>query len=220
MPDWALILIVLVVVAVAAAVATATIRQRRTAALRDRFGPEYDRAVESNQGQRAAESELRERQRERAKLDIKPLSDASRVRYGQEWRIVQERFVDQPTEAVGSADRLLHKVMAECGYPMGDFAAQSNLVSVDHPEVVENYRAAHACYERTSAGQVSTEELRDAMLRYRSLFDEMLLAGQDTSGQDGASQTSASQTSAFATVTARRGAGSAAESPEAEDDDR
>lgn len=179
MPGWALILIVLVVVAVVAAAAAAAIRQRRTAALRNRFGPEYDRAVESHQGQREAESELRDRQKERAKLDIKPLPEASRVRYSEEWRVVQESFVNQPSEAVGSADSLLHTVMAERGYPMGDFATQSDLVSVDHPEVVENYRAAHSCYERTSSGQVNTEELRDAMLRYRSLFDEMLRADQN-----------------------------------------
>lgn len=182
MPTWALILIILVVVAIVAGIATAAIRQRRTAALRNRFGPEYDRTVESSADQRAAESELRGRQRQRAKLDIKPLPEASRIRYGEEWRVVQERFVDQPTEAVGSADHLLQQAMTERGYPMGDFAAQSDLISVDHPEVVDNYRVAHAIRERTNSGQVSTEELRDALLRYRSLFEEMLRADEGGEG--------------------------------------
>lgn len=183
MPAWALIVIVLVVVAVAAMVTTATMRQRRTTALRDRFGPEYDRTLETRADQRAAESELRDRQRRRAKLDIKPLTKASRIRYVEEWRTVQEHFVDQPGEAVSQADTLLHQVMDERGYPMGDFAAQSDLISVDHPAVVENYRVAHDIRDRMDTGQLNTEELREALLRYRSLFDDMLQADQgDTAG--------------------------------------
>src|SRR5579875_2080815 len=176
MPTWALILIILVVVAVVAAVATAAIRQRRTAALRGRFGSEYERTVRAHSDQRAAEAELAGRQRQRAKLDIKPLPEDARLRYQEQWRVVQERFVDQPTDAVSAADRLLHQVMADRGYPVGDFDAQSDLISVDHPEVVENYRVAHTIQERTDSGQASTEELRDALLRYRSLFDELLRA--------------------------------------------
>jgi hypothetical protein len=188
MPAWALILIVLVVVAVAAMVTTATMRQRRSAALRDRFGPEYQRTLETSEDQRAAESELRDRQRQRAKLDIKPLPEASRIRYTEEWRTVQEHFVDQPGEAVGQADALLHQVMAERGYPVGDFAAQSDLISVDHPAVVENYRVAHTIRDRMDTGQVSTEELREALLRYRSLFDDLLRADQGSSDRGNADQ--------------------------------
>jgi hypothetical protein len=179
MPTWAVILIVLAAVAAAAMIATMTMRQRRTEALRNRFGPEYDRTMQGSEDRRAAELQLRAREQQRAGLDIRPLPEASRIRYGEEWLVVQERFVDEPAEAVGSADSLLHQVMAERGYPMGDFAAQSDLISVDHPEVVENYRVAQAIRERTAAGQVGTEELRDALLRYRSLFDDMLRAGQD-----------------------------------------
>jgi hypothetical protein len=170
---------------------TVTSRQRRTAALRDRFGPEYDRAVKTRDDQRAAESELRDRQRRRDKLDIKPLTEAARIRYAEEWRTVQEHFVDQPGEAVSQADMLLQQVMAERGYPMGDFDAQSDLVSVDHPAVVENYRVAHAIRDQMDTGQVGTEELRDAMLRYRSLFDDLLRPGQDSTGQDSTGQDSA-----------------------------
>jgi hypothetical protein len=177
MATWGWIVVV-VAVLVIAGVITLLERRRRTAVLRDRFGDEYDRAVESRGGPRAAETELRERQRRRAELDIKPLTAASRIRYAGEWRVVQEHFVDRPAEAVGSADGLLHQVMAERGYPISDFAAQSDLISVDHPQVVENYRTAHAIHERVDTGPVSTEELRDAMLRYRSLFDEMLRADQ------------------------------------------
>jgi hypothetical protein len=193
MPTWALIVIVLVVVAVAAMATTAAMRQRRSAALQNRFGPEYKRTLETREDQRAAESELRDRQRRRAKLDIKPLPEASRIRYAEEWRTVQEHFVDQPGEAVSQADALLHQVMAERGYPVGDFAAQSDLISVDHPAVVENYRVAHAIRDRMDTGQVSTEELREALLRYRSLFDDLLRADQGSTEQDSADRRDADQ---------------------------
>lgn len=205
MPTWALIVIVLVVVAVAALVTTATMRQRRTTSLRNRFGPEYDRTLETREDQRAAESELRDRQRRRAKLDIKPLTEASRIRYAGKWRTVQEHFVDQPGEAVSMADTLLNQLMAERGYPMGDFAAQSDLISVDHPAVVENYRVAHDIRDRMDTGQVNTEELREAMLRYRSLFDDMLRADQSTADQSPADQGTADQGTADQKDAARTG---------------
>jgi hypothetical protein len=203
MPAWALIVIVLVVVvAVAATIVIAIVRQRRTAALRDQFGPEYARTVRSRTGRRAAESELLGRQRQRATLDITPLPAATRLRYREQWRAVQERFVDQPAEALGSADRLLHQVMADLGYPVGDFASQSDLISVDHPETVENYRVAHATYERTDTGPAGTEELRDALLRYRSLFDELLDAGQQDGQLDeaAADETATDETATDETV--------------------
>lgn len=217
MPAWALILIVLVVVAVVAMVATVTMRQRRTAALRNRFGPEYDRTLETRDDQHAAESELRDRQRRRAKLEIRPLPEASRIRYVEEWRTVQEHFVDQPGEAVGQADALLHQVMAERGYPVGDFAAQSDLVSVDHPEVVENYRIAHDIRDRMDTGQVNTEELREALLRYRSLFDDMLRADQGNAARTGATN---DDTTAAADVTDRTGARRDDDAGDGPDDDR
>jgi hypothetical protein len=227
MPAWAFIVIVLVVVvAVAAAIATVAMRKRRTAVLRDKFGPEYERTVESHAGRRAAESELRSRQRERAKLDIGPLPAATRLRYGEQWRCVQERFVDQPAETVRSAERLVHEVMAERGYPVGDFDAQSGLISVDHPEVVENYRVAHAIHERTVNGHVGTEELRDALLRYRSLFDELLRPGQED-GSTEANETTADQAQAdqadlreAETVPAHRAIEDTATGPEAGHDPR
>jgi hypothetical protein len=173
MTTWAWILIAIAVVVVVVLITMAA-RQRRTVALRQRFGPEYDRAVESREDRRAAEADLRERERQRAQLDIRPLPEVDRARFAQEWQDVQERFVDQPSGAVVAADRLVYSVMEARGYPMGDFGAQADLVSVDHPEVVDNYRVAHGIRERAE-GAV-TEDLREALLRYRSLFDELLRA--------------------------------------------
>lgn len=179
MATWVWILIVIVAVVVVALIAVAA-RQRRTTALRQRFGPEYDRAVEAREDRRAAEADLRDREKQRAQLDIRPLPENTRVRFAQEWQDVQERFVDQPSDAVVAADRLVYSVMEARGYPVGDFDAQADLVSVDHPGVVENYRFAHGIRERAQAqgqGQgASTEDLREALLRYRSLFDELLRA--------------------------------------------
>ena len=148
---WILIVIAAVVVVAVIAVAA---RQRRTAALRQRFGPEYDRAVEARQGRRTAEADLRDREKQRGQLDIRPLPEDVRMRFAEEWRDVQERFVDQPSEAVVAADRLVHRVMEARGYPMGDFDAQADLVSVDHPDVVENYRfARHPRAGAAAAGE-------------------------------------------------------------------
>jgi hypothetical protein len=174
MATWAWIVIVIAILVIVAVAAVLTTRQRRRAGLQDRFGPEYTRTVESAEDRRAAENELLNREKQRAKLDIKPLTEASRERYIAQWRVIQERFVDEPADAASSADRLVHSVMAERGYPMGDFAAQSDLVSVDYPEIAENYRVAHAIGERANSGQVSTEDLREGLLRYRSLFNELL----------------------------------------------
>lgn len=199
MATWVWILIVIAVAVVVALVALAA-RQRRTMALRRRFGPEYDRAVEARAGRRLAEADLRDREKQRARLDIRPLPAEMRVRFAREWQDVQERFVDQPADAVTAADRLVYSVMEARGYPMGDFDVQADLVSVDHPDVVENYRFAHGIFGRAQAQQASTEDLREALLRYRSLFSE-LLEGDD--GQTG--------------VTARREPGTIAGQPDADD---
>ena len=167
------VVIAIVVLAAIALVAVGA-RKRRTAVLRNRFGPEYERVVESRDDQRAGEAELRAREKQRAQLDIKPLPEATRLRFAGEWRDVQELFVEQPAQAAAAADTLITRVMEERGYPMNDFDAQAELVSVDHPGTVENYRFAHAVWQRSQTQQVSTEDLREALLRYRSLFDELL----------------------------------------------
>jgi hypothetical protein len=170
-----LIWVVIAIVVVAAiALAAVGVRKRRTAVLRDRFGPEYDRVVQSRDDQRAGEADLRARERQRAQLDIKPLPEDARLRFAGEWRDVQEMFVEQPAQAATAADSLITRVMEARGYPMQDFDAQAELISVDHPDTVENYRFAHAVRDRSQTQQVSTEDLREALLRYRSLFDELL----------------------------------------------
>jgi len=168
---WVVIAIAVVVVVALAAVGA---RNRRTAALRGRFGPEYDRAVENSDDRRAAEAGLRAREKQRAQFDVKPLPEATRLRFAGEWRDLQERFLDQPAQAADAADALITRVMEARGYPMRDFDAQAELISVDHPDTVENYRLAHAVQQRSQTQQASTEDLREALLRYRSLFNELL----------------------------------------------
>jgi hypothetical protein len=174
MATWAWILIAVVVVVVVAWLVAMAMRQRRTTMLRKRFGPEYDRALHERDDQRAAEAELRDRQKERERLDIRPLAEPTRARFAAEWRALQEQFVEEPSDAVMAADDLVSRVMSERGYPMADFEAQAKLISVDHPSVVENYRVAHAVCDRARSQQASTEDMRAALLRYRSLFDDLL----------------------------------------------
>jgi hypothetical protein len=202
MATWLWIVIVVIVVLIALAVAMAA-RRRRTMALRERFGPEYDRAVGAREDQRAAEADLRGRERERARLDIKPLSEAARVRYTEEWRVIQQDFVDQPEEATTAGYDLVNRVMEERGYPMRDFDARADLVSVDHPDVVENYRAAHRIHERARQHQASTEELREALLRYRSLFEELLRPGDQAAAPAGSAVTRPTRPSDDQPVTGR-----------------
>ena len=171
---WVLLIVVVAVVIVAAVAAS---RQRRTANLRDKFGPEYERAVDASDDRRGAEHELLDRARRRDRLEIRPLPEAARARYAEQWRGIQERFIDDPAGSVTAAHTLLDQVMAERGYPTHDFEEQADLVSVDHPRVVENYRAAYAVNQRQRDGQATTEDLRDALVRYRSLFEELLHPG-------------------------------------------
>jgi predicted nucleic acid-binding protein len=173
MPVWAWILIgVGVVVVIAVALFAAD--RRRSQQLEEKFGPEYGHAVRERGDRRAAESELREREQVRDRLEITPLSDRQRERYGREWEEVQSAFVDNPSSAVADADRLVAEVMRERGYPVDDFEQQAAVVSVDHPDVVANYREGHAIYLRCDRGDASTEDLRQALQHYRALFDDLL----------------------------------------------
>jgi hypothetical protein len=164
-------LLVIVVVVLLCAVGYLALRQRRTAQLRQGFGPEYDRVLDERGDQRAAEAELRERRERRRSYDIRELEPAARERYAERWRSTQSRFVDQPASALDEADALLREVMQDRGYPVEDFEQQAADVSVDHPEVVEHYRRAHAI--RRDDG-TSTEDLRQALVHYRALFAELL----------------------------------------------
>ena len=161
----------IVVLAVAMAV-----RKRRTRALTDRFGPEYDHALETAGKRTRAEAELEARTKRVEKLDIRALTTAERDRYAGLWRSAQERFVDSPPMAVAEADHLVTEVMRVRGYPMTDFEQAAADVSVAHPHLVTNYRAAHAIAVSSAGQKTGTEDLRQAMVHYRALFEELLQA--------------------------------------------
>jgi hypothetical protein len=174
---WVWILIAIAAAVVLVVVAwTALRRPRRRHRLQDRFGPEYDRAVEGRRRGRA-ERDLDGRVKERDRLEIRPLTPGARERYVRDWEALQSGFVDRPEVAIDGADSLVSQVMREQGYPVERFDEQADLVSVDHPHVVENYRAAHDTYERHTRQETSTEELRQALVCYRSLFDELVSVG-------------------------------------------
>lgn len=169
------VVLLLVIVIVAAVVAFWLFSQRRKSEeLKERFGPEYEHAVQEHGERGRAEEALAARAERVEQLHIRPLPPEQSARYGESWRSVQSRFVDEPTAAIAEADRLISEVMQTRGYPMGDFEQRADDISVDHPRVVENYRAAHAIAGRTGSGEASTEDMRQAMVHYRSLFDELI----------------------------------------------
>jgi hypothetical protein len=174
MDTWVWIVIVAAVVIAVLAVIRFAFASRRRRGLQERFGPEYDRAVETSGDRRNAESQLREREQLHDQLDIRELSPAARDRYFEEWRAVQVRFVDSPGAAVREADTLVQQVMRDRGYPVDDFDTRADVVSVDHPHVVDNYRAAHGVWAANERGEASTEDLRQSLVHYRSLFEELL----------------------------------------------
>jgi FtsZ-interacting cell division protein ZipA len=173
-PTWVWVLIVVAVVALVALVVWRAYSARRRKGLQERFGNEYDRTVADAPSRRGAESELAEREKRRDELEIRPLQPHARERYVEQWRIAQEQFVDDPEAAVGEADRLIQQVMRERGYPVDDFEQRAADLSVDHPDVISNYRAAHAISVANERGKASTEDLRTAMVHYRALFTELL----------------------------------------------
>jgi len=165
--------VLLIVVAVAL-----YMRRRRdnTAKLRSRYGPEYERAVLQTGSERKAEAKLADRETRVEKLHIRDLDQAERGRYLARWQATQTRFVDYPKGAVTDADELVCSLMQTRGYPVSDFEQRAADISVDHPRVVENYRSAHSIALRLTSGEVSTEDLRIAMVHYHSLFDDLLLS--------------------------------------------
>jgi hypothetical protein len=167
------VLIVLVVLVVVAAVPAIVFASRRRA-LRTKFGPEYDRVVAEQQNRSAAERELRERERRHAELTLTPLSADSRDRYAADWEEIQARFVDAPAEAVGAADELVTRLIAERGYPTGEYDQQLAHLSVEHARTLTHYRDAHEIHLRNERGEASTEQLRQAVVHYRELFTDLL----------------------------------------------
>jgi hypothetical protein len=173
-PTWGWIVIAIGALIVLGAIAWSAGATRRRKGLQERFGSEYDHAVADAPNRREAEADLSEREKRREELEIRPLEPGARDRYAEHWRKAQEHFVDDPPEAVGEADRLIQQVMRERGYPVDDFDQRAADLSVDHPEVISNYRAAHGISIANDRGKASTEDLRTAMVHYRALFIELL----------------------------------------------
>jgi hypothetical protein len=172
---WVLVVVVLAVIAVAAWL---FYQKRRTEQLRSHFGSEYDRAVQQYGTRTVAEQQLAEREKRIESLDIRPLPDPDRNRYLNEWQSIQALFVDDPPSAVREADRIIGDVMRQRGYPMADFDQRAADLSVKYPQVVDDYRLAHETAVRSANGNASTDDLRDALVRYRSLFQSLLATEQ------------------------------------------
>ena len=167
-------LIIALIVVVVASIAYVVWKEWRTRHLRKRFGPEYSQTVVESGSRDRAESQLAAREQRVAKFQIRPLTRDQKTRYIANWQSIQAEFVDDPREAVQHADALLGDVMAARGYPVSDFEQRAADLSVDHPLVVQHYRAGHAIALRHERGEAGTEELRQAMIHYRSLFDELV----------------------------------------------
>ena len=167
--------VVVVILAIVVAVALYVRKRKKTTTeLRDRFGPEYERAVQTHGSERRAEAKLVDREKRVQKLNIRDLDPTERERFSGQWQSVQSRFVDYPKGAVTEADELVSSLMQTRGYPVTDFDQRAADISVDHPRVVDNYRSAHEIALRLRKGEASTEDLRTAMIHYRSLFEELV----------------------------------------------
>ena len=173
MNTTALVVLAVVVVVIAVGVFL-YVRRRRSENLRKQFGPEYKRTIDQYGNQRKAEAALAAREERVRKLDIRGLTADEQNQFLNNWKRTQARFVDEPSRSVSEADSLVKELMHTRGYPVGDFEQRAADVSVDHPHVVTNYRAARETAERNKSGKATTEDLRQAMVHYRSLFEELL----------------------------------------------
>jgi hypothetical protein len=183
MSTMQVVLIIVIAIIVIAALAAGYLLVRRRN-LQQRFGPEYDRVVSEAGSRTEAEKELRARERRHAELDLRPLSPEARSNYLSEWEEVQALFLDNPEEAARTGDELVTRLVADRGYPTGDFDEQLAELSVEHAHTLDRYREAHDIVQRHGRGEASTEELRQALVHYRALFAE--LVGEDpTPGSDG-----------------------------------
>jgi hypothetical protein len=183
MSEWLWILIAILVVLGLAILVWSMSRNRRSARLKEHFGPEYERTVDELGEERAAEAELVQREKNRKKLDIIELTPEARQEHAATWQKVQADFVDAPSDAVGRAERLVTRVMRERGYPIDDFEQRAADISVDHPDIVDNYRSAHSIYQSHHNGQIETEAARQAFVHYRALFDRLLGSDSGTETQ-------------------------------------
>jgi hypothetical protein len=170
----ALAVAVILAVAVLAWLYVQRRRRTTTAELRQRLGPEYEQALGEHGSERRAEAQLEAREKRVGKLTIRDLDPVERAHFSDRWRALQSRFVDDPKGAVTEADALVSLMMEARGYPVADFHQRAADISVDHPQVVANYRSAHEIALRLGKGEANTEDLRTAMIHYRSLFDELV----------------------------------------------
>lgn len=173
-----LVLVLVLIFIVVAAFAFRDSRRRRSLRLRQKFGPEYDRVVRQQGDTRKAEGVLQFRQDRRDRFKLKPLTSADQASFLVRWNEVQALFVDDPRGAIIVADSLVTDVMQHRGYPITEFEQRAADISVDHPLLVQNYRAAHEIAVRHTAGRANTEDLRQAMVHYRALFQELLGEGR------------------------------------------
>ena len=179
MNTWVWLVLAALAVAVLGFVVLVVLPKRRSDRLRTGFGPEYDRTVDATGDKRQAEAELTQRANRRSSYEIRPLQPEAREAYKREWERTQAHFVDEPVDAVARADQEIMRVMRERGYPVEDFDQRAADISVDHPKVVEGYRTAHQVATRAAAGEATTEDLRMAMVHYRALFQDLLVADDE-----------------------------------------
>jgi len=177
--DTLMILSAVVIAVLIALAAWFTYRQRQSQHLKQRFGPEYGRVVDRLRSRTKAESELKARETRVERLRIVPLSPSDAERFAQEWKVLQGRFIDNPKGVLSEADQLVRELMRKRGYPMADFAHRAADVSVDHPTVVQHYRAAQEIALRDERGEADTEELRKGVVHYRALFQDLLEVSDD-----------------------------------------
>ncbi|HXB87709.1 hypothetical protein [Mycobacterium sp.] len=193
--EWILIAAVAVVVVVATIVAISMVSFRiRTKRLKQHYGGEYERLVSETGSEKGAVRELTTRERKRGKLDIVPLTPSALSDFTARWQEVQAGFVDNPATAVGVADRLVTEVMRQRGYPVDDFDQRAADISVDHPQIVENYRAAHDI--STSQQHANTEQQREAFVHYRALFEKLLEAPTEKTDKTKTDKTKTDKTEA------------------------
>lgn len=180
---WVLVAVIVVLLVIIGGLVA---RQQRSRRLKDDFGPEYSRAVAKHGDQRTAERELTSRRRRLDQFEIQALEPAARERYMDRWRAAQRQFVDEPVAAVDQAQVLVQEVMHDQGYPVDDDLEQRAAdISVDHPDLVENYRAATYISTQARNGQASTEQLRQSMVHFKALFDDLLAPGDPADGDAG-----------------------------------
>jgi predicted nucleic acid-binding protein len=168
------LVIIVVAIIAAAAVVIYFLKLQSTKRLRERFGPEYTRAVETSGNTLRGEAQLKKLEKRVERYDIHPLAPEKRERFVEAWRRLQAKFVDEPDHALSEADQLVAEAMIARGYPVADFEQQAADLSVNHPLVIENYRAGHAIALKHGQGKASTEDLRQALIHYRELFDELV----------------------------------------------